>query len=215
MPNIWNSLSRLDDVKNNELPFIKNKFFTFGCFNNFLKISGETIETWGKILKKFNNSKLVLKNSFSADKNYKKYLIEKFKNNIDENRILILNYEKEKRKHLEHYLNIDLSLDTFPYNGVTTTFESLWMGVPVVTLKGKKFISRCGYSINKNAGLNDFIAETLEDYISIALNSITPDGLEKLKNYRKNLRSKIIGSSLFDVQNFSNNFANKLNKIEN
>ena len=57
--------------------------------------------------------------------------------------------------------------------------------------------------------------ETLEDYISIALNSITPDGLEKLKNYRKNLRSKIIGSSLFDVQNFSNNFANKLNKIEN
>ena len=99
---------------------------------------------------------------------------------------------------MEHYLNIDLSLDTFPYNGVTTTFESLWMGVPVVTLKGKKFI-----------------ADTLDDYISIALYSTKPDGLEKLKNYRKNLRSKIIGSSLFDVQNFSNNFVNKLNKIEN
>ena len=215
MPKIWNSLSKLDDVKNNELPFIKNKSFTFGCFNNFLKISGETIDMWTKILKKFNNSKLVLKNSVSADKNYKKYLIEKFKNNIDENRILILNYEKEKKKHLEHYLNIDLCLDTFPYNGVTTTFESLWMGVPVVTLKGEKFISRCGYSINKNAGLNDFIADSIEDYITIALDSITPDGLEKLKNYRKNLRSNIISSSLFDVQNFTNNFINKLNKIEN
>ena len=62
-------------------------------------------------------------------------------------------------------------------------------------------------------GLNDFIADSIEDYITIALDSITPDGLEKLKNYRKNLRSKIIGSSLFDVQNFSNNFVNKLNKI--
>ena len=213
MPKIWNSLSRLNDVKNNELPFIKNKIFTFGCFNNFLKISDETIEIWAKILSKFSNSRLVLKNSVSADKNYKKYLIKKFENKIDENRIFILNYEKEKKKHLEHYLNIDLSLDTFPYNGVTTTFESLWMGVPVITLKGDRFISRCGYSINKNAGLKNFTAETKEDYISIALNSCTEYGVDELKNYRKNLRSKIINSPLFDVQSFSDNFVDKLNKI--
>ena len=215
MPKIWNSLSKLEDVKTNELPFITNKIFTFGCFNNFLKISEETIEIWAKILEEFNNSKLVLKNSVSADKNYKKYLIEKFGNKVDENRIIILNYEKKKKKHLEHYLNIDLCLDTFPYNGVTTTFESLWMGVPVITLKGDKFISRCGYSINKNAGLNDFIADTKDDYISIALNSVTYNGIEKLKSYRKNLRSKIISSPLFDVQNFSDNFADKLYTIKN
>ena len=215
MPKIWNSLSKLEDVKTNELPFIKNKIFTFGCFNNFLKISEETIEIWSKILEEFNNSKLVLKNSVSADKNYKKYLIERFGNKVDENRIIILNYEKKKKKHLEHYLNIDLCLDTFPYNGVTTTFESLWMGVPVITLKGDKFISRCGYSINKNAGLNDFIADTKDDYISIALNSVTHNGIEKLKSYRKNLRSKIISSPLFDVQNFSDNFADKLYTIKN
>lgn len=106
-------------------------------------------------------------------------------------------------------------MDTFPYNGVTTTFESLWMGVPVITLKGDKFISRCGYSINKNAGLNDFIADTKDDYISIALNSVTYNGIEKLKSYRKNLRSKIISSPLFDVQNFSDNFADKLYTIKN
>ena len=97
MPKIWNSLSRLKDVKNNDLPFIKNKIFSFGCFNNFLKISDETIKMWAKILSKFENSRLVLKNSVSADKNYKKYLIKKFENKIDENRIFILNYEKEKK----------------------------------------------------------------------------------------------------------------------
>ena len=77
--------------------FLKNKIFSFGCFNNFLKISDETIKMWAKILSKFENSRLVLKNSVSADKNYKKYLIKKFENRIDENRIFILNYEKKKK----------------------------------------------------------------------------------------------------------------------
>ena len=164
MPNIWNAMSKLDDIDVNELPFLKNKIFNFGCFNNFLKISDETIEVWGEILSKFTNSNLILKNSVSVDKNYKKYFIKRFKNKIDENRIILLNYEKDKNKHLQQYHNIDLCLDTFPYNGVTTTFESLWMGVPVITLKGKRFISRCGYSINKNANLNEFITQNKNEY---------------------------------------------------
>ncbi len=213
MPKIWNSLSKLDDVRVNELPFIGKNTFNFGCFNNFLKISEDTIEIWSKILSKIPNSNLVLKNSVSADKNYKKYLIKKFKNKIEENRIIILNYEKNKRKHLEQYLNIDLGLDTFPYNGVTTTFESLWMGVPVITLKGDKFLSRCGYSINKNACLNEFIANTKEEYISIALNSISSIGIENLKKLRKNLRSKIIKSPLFNIDDYTDDFVKQLKKI--
>ena len=213
MPKIWNSLSKLDDVRVNELPFIGKNTFNFGCFNNFLKISEDTIEIWSKILSKIPNSNLVLKNSVSADKNYKKYLIKKFKNKIEENRIIILNYEKNKRKHLEQYLNIDLGLDTFPYNGVTTTFESLWMGVPVITLKGDKFVSRCGYSINKNACLNEFIANTKEEYISIALNSISSIGIENLKKLRKDLRSKIIKSPLFNIDDYTDDFVKQLKKI--
>ena len=212
MPKIWNSLSKLEDVKTNELPFIKNKIFTFGCFNNFLKISEETIEIWAKILGEFNNSKLVLKNSVSADKNYKKYLIEKFGNKVDENRIIILNYEKKKRKHLEHYLNIDLCLDTFPYNGVTTTFESLWMGVPVITLKGDRFVSRCGFSINKNAKLDDYVVNNKNDYISKALEFKTVEGIKKLQTFRKNLRKRLIKSPLFDVNEFSDSFIEKIKK---
>ena len=212
MPKIWNSLSKLEDVETNELPFIKNKIFTFGCFNNFLKISEETIEIWAKILGEFNNSKLVLKNSVSADKNYKKYLIEKFGNKVDENRIIILNYEKKKRKHLEHYLNIDLCLDTFPYNGVTTTFESLWMGVPVITLKGDRFVSRCGFSINKNAKLDDYVVNNKNDYISKALEFKTVEGIKKLQTFRKNLRKRLIKSPLFDVNEFSDSFIEKIKK---
>ena len=71
---------------------------------------------------------------------------------------------------MEHYLNIDLCLDTFPYNGVTTTFESLWMGVPVITMNGFNFNSRCGESINKNIQMNNLIAQNEEEYISIATN---------------------------------------------
>ena len=213
MPKIWNSLSKLDDVRVNELPFIDKNTFNFGCFNNFLKISEDTIEIWDKILSKFCNSNLVLKNSVSADKNYKKYLIKKFKNKIDENRIIILNYEKDKKRHLEQYLNIDLGLDTFPYNGVTTTFESLWMGVPVITLKGDKFVSRCGYSINKNACLNEFTANTKEEYISIALNSVKSGGIENLKKLRKDLRSKIIKSPLFNIDDYTDAFVKQLKKI--
>ncbi len=212
MPKIWNSLSKLEDVQTNDLPFIKNKIFTFGCFNNFLKISEETIEIWAKILGEFNNSKLVLKNSVSADKNYKKYLIEKFGNKVDENRIIILNYEKKKRKHLEHYLNIDLCLDTFPYNGVTTTFESLWMGVPVITLKGDRFVSRCGFSINKNAKLDDYVVNNKNDYISKALEFKTVEGIKKLQTFRKNSRKRLIKSPLFDVNEFSDSFIEKIKK---
>ena len=67
------------------------------------------------------------------------------------------------------YEQIDLALDTFPYNGVTTTFEALWQTVPVLTLRGDNFLSRNGYSILKNLGINDLIAKDEEDYISKAV----------------------------------------------
>ena len=213
MPNIWNAMSKLDDIDVNELPFLKNKIFNFGCFNNFLKISDETIEVWGEILSKFTNSNLILKNSVSVDKNYKKYFIKRFKNKIDENRIILLNYEKDKNKHLQQYHNIDLCLDTFPYNGVTTTFESLWMGVPVITLKGKRFISRCGYSINKNANLNEFITQNKNEYISSALKYMLDTNIKKLTLLRKNLRSKLLKTTLFDTIKFTDNFIDQINNV--
>ena len=149
LPDIWNVHSGFDFERNfNETPFIKNGYITFGSFGNFRKISDEVIETWSNILKKIDNSKLVLKSSVNYENTI---LIDKFKKNGLEKRIKI--YERSEfsnlKDHLNLYKNIDIALDTFPYNGVTTTFEALWMGVPVIGIKGYNFNSRCGESILK------------------------------------------------------------------
>ena len=142
--NIWNVHSKLSEETINELPALTSKFFTFGSFNNFLKLSNETIQVWDKILKNVPNSRLILKSIQGVDKNFKNYIIKKFDNSINPENLIILNVKEDKKNHLKDYNKIDITLDTFPYNGVTTSFESIWMGVPVLVLKGNRFVSRCG-----------------------------------------------------------------------
>ena len=114
---------------------------------------------------------------------------------------------------MKDYYKIDLALDTFPYTGVTTSFQSYLMGVPVLTLKGEKFVSRCGYSINKNANLNGFIADNINDYFNKAINFGSKDNILSLSKLRKSLREKISSSSLFDSRSFAKNFASILKDI--
>ena len=106
--------------------------------------------------------------------------------------------------HINLYKKIDIALDTFPYNGVTTTFEALWMGVPVITMKGHNFNSRCGESINKNIQMDDLIAKNENDYVLIA-NNLSNDK-EKLFNIRKKLFNNVLSTPLFDKENFNKNF---------
>ena len=184
LPDIWNAHSGFKyERKYNELPFLKNKTFTFGSLNNFRKISDETVYAWSQILKKVPNSNLILK---SADFCSDEILLNKFKLNEVDNRVKILNKVDfvKKEDHLNVYQMIDLCLDTFPHNGVTTTFEALWMGVPALVLKGKNFCSRCGESIIKNTKLDSLIADDLNDYISKAVNLAKDiDKLVKLREY--------------------------------
>ena len=114
-------------------------------------------------------------------------------------------WKKVGLKNLKNYNLVDLSLDTFPYPGVTTSFESIWMGVPVLTKKGNNFVSRCGASIMENAGLTEFIANDEEDYFNKAI-SFAND-IEKLDTIRKNLREKTKNSPLFDAETFGNDFS--------
>ena len=206
LPEIWNTHFGFNYDRNyNKIKNFNNSSFTFGSLNNFQKISKETIEVWSSILKKSENYYLILKSSEFCDYSN---LIHQFKEYKVNNQIKILdrNNFKEKRDHLELYKEIDLALDTFPYNGVTTTFESLWMNVPVLVLKGYNFNSRCGESIMKNSGLEYFIAKDKNDYIEKALN--LAENKDQLTSYRKNIYDNILKTPLFDSKKFTDNFQN-------
>ena len=110
---------------------------------------------------------------------------------------------KSNEEHLKLYNKIDISLDTFPFCGATTTFESLWMGVPTITLSGKIFNSKFGASINENLNLNNFIAKDKFDYIE-KTNLVSSD-LNNLTKIRKSLRSLVMDSALFDNKNLGLN----------
>ncbi|MDC3165620.1 hypothetical protein OA668_00260 [Candidatus Pelagibacter sp.] len=205
---IWNCHSGFEfKRKFRDAPIKKNKFITFGSFNNFLKISDEVIEVWSNILKSIKNSKLILKSSLNVNKNV---LLQKFKKyGVHES---IDFYEKKDflnhKDHLDLYKKIDIALDTFPYNGVTTTFEALWSGVPVITMKGFNMNSRCGESILKNANLDNLISHNKSDYLGAAL--YYSNNPEKLNDLRKLIHTNILTTSLFDSKRFSNDFQNVL-----
>ena len=209
LPNIWNchngfEFSRLEY----SAPVLKNNYITFGSFNNFNKINSSVVKIWSNILKKIPNSKLIIKSPTKKDIDYLENLFDT--NNVKES-VSCLPPEKEFINHLNLYEKIDIALDTFPWNGVTTSFESIWMGVPVVTMKGYNFNSRCGESINRNIKMEELIASDEDDYIKKAVNLATN------KNYLVSIRKKIyneaITSPLFNVDKFSRDFFNLLKKL--
>ncbi|MDC0532445.1 hypothetical protein OAO03_04560 [Candidatus Pelagibacter ubique] len=213
LPKIWNSHAGFNlKRKYNNLPCEKDEIFTLGSFNNFRKISPETVDTWSSILQNISNSRLILKSSNFCDTNS---LLNKFKKHGVENKVTILdkvNFHK-KKDHLELYNKVDLALDTFPYNGVTTTFEALWMNVPVIVLKGCNFNSRCGESIIKNTKIDYLIASNTKEYIQKVI--FLFQNQKKLNEIRKVLYDQVLSTPLFDTKSFAKDFGNCLLKILN
>ena len=211
LPQIWNCHSGINIKRSfNPSPFIKNKEITLGSFNNFSKINDEVVLTWSKVLKYIQNTKLVLKPSSTREIDS---LAEKFRQQNVLGSIEFVSSEKDFIDHINLYKEIDIALDTFPYNGVTTSFEAIWMNVPVLTMKGYNFNSRCGESINKSLGLDYLIAKNEEDYVS-KLNELIKNK-DKLLNIRKLLFENVISSPLFDTKSFSRDFFNALVKMVN
>ena len=207
LKNIWNTHIGFDFERAKLLtPATKNGYITFGSFNNFNKISDETIETWGSILKKISNSKLLLKSSTNLNIDV---LIKKFEQIGIKKQIKFIPRTEKFDDHLNNYNEIDLALDTFPYNGVTTTFEAIWKGVPVLTIEGYNFNSRCGSSIIKNLGINYLVAKNEDDYISKAI--YLSNNLDYLSEIRDNVFNDALNSPLFDTEKFGSDFENKIN----
>ena len=210
LPNIWNTHCGFDfERKENPPPFVNNKYFTFGSFNNFDKINPEVVSTWSKILKKVNNSKLLLKTS--SKRLATKRLEELFKKEDVLESVKFIDRAEKFNDHLDNYNLIDIALDTFPYNGVTTSFEAVWMGVPVLTMSGYNFNSRCGESINKNLNMEQLIAKDEDDYIQKIVN-LTKNTDEYI-NLRKSVFLDALKSPLFNTEDYSKSFFESLRKI--
>ena len=199
---IWSSHSGLNiERKYNHLPSESSGYITLGSFNNYTKISDDTVEVWSKILKKIKKSKLILKSSVShADIHFK----ELFEKEGVLNKVIFKNRSKNFEDHINLYKDIDLCLDTFPYTGVTTTCEALWMNVPVISLAGFNFNSRCGESILINSNLKDLVAKNKDDYISKVV-SLAND-IDKLKKIRKLIFDEVLKTNTFNTKKFAANF---------
>ena len=209
LPNIWNCHSGFSTLrKENPTPLINNKHITFGSFNNTNKISDEVVSVWSNILKSINNSRLIIKSSHVYSD---EILKEKFEKNKVLNQIIFLDRKSSFKEHIDEYKKIDLALDTFPYNGVTTSFEAIWMGVPILTLKGFNPNSRAGESINKNLNMNYLIADNKDEYVLKAIE--LSKNFEKVIEIRKNIFDKALESNLFNDKKFSKEFYESLEKI--
>jgi len=188
-----------------EAPIAKHKYITFGSFNNFIKVTQEVLETWSEILAEIPDSKLVIKSQQLTNKSTQKNILDIFiKQGIDTDRITLLGKVANYNEHLAMYSQIDIALDPFPYNGTTTTFEALWMGVPTLTIRGDHHISRVGASILQRIGLDDFIAHDKQDYIAKA--KAYSEDAPYLNQLRKGLRDRAINSDLCNAQQFTDDF---------
>ena len=195
-------------INTSKLPGLNNGYITFGCFNNLTKINDNVIFLWAKILRSIPKSQLFLKSKQLSEQTIQDSLLQKFvEYGINPERIMLEGYSSYKN-YFAAYHKVDICLDPFPFTGGTTSIEGLWMGVPMLTLCGKNFVSRQGVSILINAGLSDWIAKDEEEYLNKAI--IFSSDLKKLATLRAKLREQILASPLFNAKKFTQNFEDAL-----
>ncbi|MFW5774878.1 MAG: tetratricopeptide repeat protein [Chitinivibrionales bacterium] len=183
-------------------PCVTNGYITFGSFNNLPKINRDVVSAWSRLLHRVPHSRLLLKNRFFTDPAVCTWYLEQFSAlGIDTSRLTFHGYTCETKEHLSLYNSIDIALDTFPYNGTTTTCEALWMGVPVVGLTGNRHAARVGYSILNSVALADLAAGSEQEYVDTARRLARSP--ETLIHLRETMRTRMRHSCLCDAQKFT------------
>jgi protein O-GlcNAc transferase len=184
------------------LPVSTGRPFCFGSFNKIAKATPMVLDMWAEILKGTAGSRLLLKDRALADAAICERIRTEFaRRGIAPDRVELAGYEDNQVSHFQKYGEVDLALDTFPYHGTTTTCEALWMGVPVVTLAGKTHLSRVGVSLLTNVGLAELIANSVEEYISMATELARDHA--RLAKLRVGIRGQMLASPLMDGRQFA------------
>lgn len=192
----------------NGLPALDEGHVTFGCFNNLTKMNDEVLAVWAKVLATVSESRLILKSPQLSEASVRQGVAGRFAfHGIDPAR-LSMEGLSSRAEYLKTYQRIDIALDPFPYTGGTTTCEALWMGVPVLTLAGEHFLARQGVGLLMNAGLPEWIATDIKQYLERAVAHASD--LDGLATLRAGLRQRVLSSPLFNAQRFARHFEQAL-----
>ena len=177
------------------LPAEKNGHITFGCLNNFFKVNEALLELWREILAAVPDSRLVLMPP-------KGMIVERVRKKLGVEPARLIGLPRQPLlQYLKAYNRIDLSLDTFPYTGHSTTLDGLWMGVPIITLAGPTVVSRGSLSILSNLGLRELAVKNKTDYVALAV-ALAQDHV-RLRELRAGLRGRLKRSVLMDAKRFA------------
>jgi protein O-GlcNAc transferase len=174
---------------------------TFGSLHKLEKLNDRVVDLWCQILKDLPSARLLLARDTLQGKTTERLLSRFTERGIDRSRILLRQANSFSFQHMQLYDEIDVALDTFPWSGHTTACEALWMGVPVVTLRGQRFAGRMVASVLTCLRLPELIAETPEEYRRLAV-KLAQD-LPRLANSRSQLRSRMVQSPLCDGATFT------------
>ena len=191
-----------------DLPSLSKGYVLFGCFNNPKKINHIIIKIWIDLLKNVPNSKLFLKFREGSDEQLKEYLWNLFAEHglEDPKKHVMIFGPIPYEAHLDTYNSIDIALDTYPYNGTTTTCQALLMGVPVITLTGQHHASRVGLDILSRLDMQFFSAQSPEEYVKKAF--VLASKPEALTKIRKTMRRRLAASPLCNYKIITNDIEN-------
>ena len=195
----------------NALPAPSSGRFTFGSFNNALKLNDQVIALWARLLREVPESRLMLVTPYLSLGTRHETLQRQFAGEgISADRIELLPAQSIE-SYLKLYHRCDLALDPFPFTGHTVSLQGLWMGVPMVTLVGQTHVSRRGVSILRNLQLDEFIAENPDEYLRIAANAAKD--LDRLGTLRASLRDRMRRSPLMDAARFTRSLESRLQEM--
>ncbi len=190
------------------LPALAEGRITFGCLNNFCKVNAPVLELWAQVMREVAGSRLVLLAPSGDPRRHVLSVLEK--HGVEAARVAFTD-RLPRDRYLAMYQGIDVSLDPFPCPGHTTSMDSSWMGVPVVTLAGRTVIGRAGVCISTNLGLPELIATTPQEYVRIAVG--LSHGLPRLSALRAGLRTRMEASPLMDGARFAKNLERQYRRV--
>ena len=188
-----------------ERPVEKNGFITFGTLNNPYKYTPKCIAAWSAVMREVEDSQFLLVRP-EADSTILRSMLQKEfgKNGIGPERINFFNNYHRPEPHFHYYNLIDMSLDTFPLTGGTTTCDAMWMGCPVISLIGPGMHQRISYALLEHAGCGELACRSFEEYLGRAV--MLANDVTSLREYRRNLRPALLNSPLCQGERFARNF---------